>query len=231
MQSMSARIVIAEDDVKQADVLRLYLEREGHTVILTSNGRQALEQIRRRKPDLAILDVMMPELDGLDVLRVLQIEMDVPVIMVTGRSTEDDMLLGLDLGADDYITKPYSPRELVARVRTVLRRSGTVQQEATEFRQGDLVVDVRRHKVLVAGIEVECTPREFDVLEALISSPGRAFTRQGLLEAAFGWDYDGLERTIDVHILNLRKKLETDPSDPTYLLTVYGVGYKMTEDQ
>lgn len=231
MQSMSARIVIAEDDMKQADVLRLYLEREGHTVILTSNGRQALEQIRRRKPDLAILDIMMPELDGLDVLRVLQIEMEVPVIMVTGRSTEDDMLLGLDLGADDYITKPYSPRELVARVRTVLRRSGAVRQEATEFRQGDLVVDTRRHKVLVADTEIECTPREFDVLEALIKNPGKAFTRQGLLEEAFGWDYDGLERTIDVHILNLRKKLEADPSDPTYLVTVYGVGYKMAEDQ
>lgn len=227
---MGARIVIAEDDQKQADVLRLYLEREGHVVILTNNGRDALEQIRRRDPDLAILDVMMPGLDGLDVLRVLSLELNVPVIMVTGRSTEEDMLLGLDLGADDYITKPYSPRELVARVRTVLRRSGSVTDEAVELRHGDLVLDTRRHIVSMAGMQVECTPREFDVLEALISSPGRAFSRQQLLEAAFGWDYDGLERTIDVHILNLRKKLETDPSDPVYLLTVYGVGYKMVEE-
>lgn len=227
---MGARIVIAEDDQKQADVLRLYLEREGHVVILTNNGRDALEQIRRRDPDLAILDVMMPGLDGLDVLRVLSLELNVPVIMVTGRSTEEDMLLGLDLGADDYITKPYSPRELVARVRTVLRRSGSVADEAVELRHGDLVLDTRRHIVSMAGNRLECTPREFDVLQALISSPGRAFSRQQLLEAAFGWDYDGLERTIDVHILNLRKKLEADPSDPVYLLTVYGVGYKMVEE-
>lgn len=228
--SMTARIVIAEDDKKQADVLKLYLEREGHHIVLASNGQQALEQVRQRKPDLLILDVMMPGLDGLDVLRVLRYEMDIPIIMVTGRSTEEDMLVGLDLGADDYITKPYSPRELVARVRTVLRRGGSVQEESTEFTIGRLNVDTRRHKVLVDGTEIECTPREFDVLVTLISEPGKAYSRQQLLEAAFGWDYDGLERTIDVHILNLRKKIEIDPTDPRLILTVYGVGYKMTEE-
>ncbi len=226
---VSARIVIAEDEKKQADVLRLYLEREGHHVVLASNGHQALEEVRRRQPDLLILDVMMPALDGLDVLRVLRFEMDIPIIMVTGRTTEDDMLLGLDLGADDYITKPYSPRELVARVRTVLRRGSPAQQDITEFRQGKLTVDTNRHKVLVDGAEIDCTPREFDVLATLISEPGKAHSRRQLLEAAFGWDYDGLERTIDVHILNLRKKIENDPADPQLLLTVYGVGYKMAE--
>ena len=228
---MGARIVIAEDDPKQADLLRLYLEREGHEIVLTSNGTQALEQIRRRQPDLAILDIMMPKLDGLDVLRVLRYEMDIPVIMVTGRSTEDDMLVGLDLGADDYITKPYSPRELVARVRTVLRRAGAGSERPTLLQHGRLTVDTHRHAVLVEGIEIECTPREFDVLEALITNPGKAFSRQQLLETAFGWDYDGLERTIDVHILNLRKKIEIDPGDPKLLVTVYGVGYKMSDER
>lgn len=227
---MGARIVIAEDDSKQAEVLRLYLEREGHTVIVTNNGRSALEQIRRRQPDLAILDIMMPDIDGLDVLRVIRVELDIPVIMVTGRSTEDDLLLGLDLGADDYLTKPYSPRELVARVRTVLRRSDSLRAPPTCHSVRELTVDVAKHLVLLRGTEVECTPREFDVLEALITEPGKVFSRQQLLEAAFGWDYDGLERTIDVHILNLRKKLEDDPANPGYVVTVYGVGYKLAAE-
>ena len=226
---MGARILVAEDDPKQAELLKLYLEREGHVVVIARDGRAALEQVRRRSPDLAVLDVMMPELDGFDVLRVLQIEMDIPTIMVTGRTAEDDVLLGLDLGADDYITKPYSPRELVARVRSVLRRGGRTPAPTSELVLGSLTVDTRRHQVFVAGDEIECTPREFDVLVALISEPGKVFSRQQLLEAAFGWDYDGLERTIDVHILNLRKKIEVDPANPAMLLTVYGVGYKIAE--
>ncbi|MFV1992230.1 MAG: response regulator transcription factor [Acidimicrobiales bacterium] len=227
---MAARIVVAEDDPKQAQLLRLYLEREGHVVVVASDGREALEQVRRRQPDLMVLDIMMPEIDGLDVVRILRSEMQLPIIMVTGRSTEDDLLLGLDLGADDYLMKPYSPRELVARVRTVLRRTTGAVSEASEFVHGRLTVDVNRHKVMVEAVEIECTPREFDILATLASEPGRVFSRQQLLDAVFGWDYDGLERTIDVHMLNLRKKVEIDPADPQLLLTVFGVGYKMAEE-
>ena len=226
---MSGRLLVAEDDPKQADLIRRYLEREGHAVAVVHDGRSAIDEARRREPDLVVLDVMMPRVDGLDVCRILRYESDVPIIMLTARSTEDDMLLGLDLGADDYITKPYSPRELVARVRTILRRSG---RDATDHRLviGDIVVDTARHEVTRAGAHVECTPKEFAILAALAASPGRAFTRLQLLEEAFGFDYDGLERTVDVHVANLRKKLEPDPADPTHLLTVYGVGYKLNDE-
>ena len=226
---MSGRILVAEDDPKQADLIRRYLEREGHAVAVVHDGRSAIDEARRREPDLVVLDVMMPRVDGLDVCRILRYESDIPIIMLTARSTEDDMLLGLDLGADDYITKPYSPRELVARVRTILRRSG---RDAVDHRLaiGDIVVDTARHEVTRGGQHVDCTPKEFAILAAMAASPGRAFTRLQLLEEAFGFDYDGLERTVDVHIANLRKKLEPDPAAPTHLLTVYGVGYKLNDD-
>jgi DNA-binding response OmpR family regulator len=226
---VNGRILIAEDDVKQAELIRLYLEREGYSVLVTHDGRTALEQIRARQPDLVVLDWMMPGMDGLDVTRAVRMESDVPIVLLTARSTEDDLLLGLDLGADDYITKPFSPRELAARVRTVLRRRLPAQPEEEIHRIGSLEVDSVRHEVRVGGRAVEVTPKEFAILEALARSPGRAFTRTQLLQQAFGFDYEGLERTVDVHVLNLRKKLEPDPGSPTYLLTVYGVGYKMAE--
>ena len=226
---MNGRILIAEDDPKQAELIRLYLEREGYSVLVTHDGRTALEQIRTRRPDLVILDVMMPAMDGLDVTRVLRQESDVPIIMLTARSTEVDLLLGLDLGADDYITKPFSPRELAARVRTVMRRRATAPEPDGVLQIGDLLVDPIRHQVQIAGKEVVVTPKEFAILAALARHPGRAYTRTQLLQAAFGFDYDGLERTVDVHVLNLRKKIEADHTDPTYVLTVYGVGYKMVE--
>jgi len=226
---MMGRILVAEDDPKQAKLIKLYLEREGYSVAMTHDGRAALEEARRLTPDLVLLDVMMPRVDGLDVCRILRYESDVPIVLLTARSTEDDMLLGLDLGADDYITKPFSPRELVARLRTILRRSGAANGVAHRLVVGELVVDTARHEAERAGQPVECTPKEFAILAALAATPGRAFTRPQLLEAAFGFDYDGLERTIDVHVANLRKKLEPDPTDPDYLLTVYGVGYKMND--
>jgi DNA-binding response OmpR family regulator len=228
MAQMSGRIVVAEDDPKQAELIRLYLEREGHAVVVTPDGRSALDEVRRRAPDLVLLDVMMPRVDGLDVCRILRYESDVPIIMVTARSTEDDMLLGLDLGADDYITKPFSPRELVARVRALLRRVGD-SSGADPLVVGALAVDPGRHEVEIDGQPVDVTPKEFGILLALMRHPGRAFTRMALLEEAFGFDYEGLERTVDVHMGNLRKKIEPDPADPTYLLTVYGVGYKLNE--
>jgi DNA-binding response OmpR family regulator len=225
-----ARILVAEDDAKQADLVRMYLEREGHAVSVVRDGRAALDQVRRKQPDLLVLDVMMPKVDGLDVCRVLRAESAVPIVMVTARSTEDDLLLGLDLGADDYVTKPYSPRELVARIRAVLRRagSGTVA-DADVHRVGDLVVDVGRHEVRMADRLVDLTPTEFKLLELLAAAPGRARSRQELLDAALGFDHYALERTVDVHVMNLRRKIEPNHREPRYLLTVYGVGYKMTE--
>ncbi|WP_026877787.1 response regulator transcription factor [Jiangella gansuensis] len=226
---MGARILVAEDDTKQAELVRRYLEREGHFVAVTHDGRAALDEARRRRPDLLVLDVMMPKVDGLDVCRILRSESDTPIIMLTARSTEDDLLLGLDLGADDYLTKPYSPRELVARVRTILRRAGRQRGGSGPYRVGALVVDAERHEVHLDGRRVDVTPAEFKILECLIAEPGRAFPRQKLLEQAFGFDHYALDRTVDVHVMNLRRKIETDPADPGYLLTVYGVGYKLAD--
>jgi DNA-binding response OmpR family regulator len=227
---MPGRILVAEDDPKQAELIRLYLEREGFAVVLAHDGVSALEQIRRRQPDLVVLDVMMPKIDGLDVCRILRHERaDVAIVMLTARSTEEDLLLGLELGADDYLTKPFSPRELVARVRAVLRRAGHADDPAVHH-VGELIVDEGKREVTVDGRSVECTQREFDILVALIRRPGRVFTRLQLLQEAFGFDYNGLERTVDVHIGNLRKKLEADPTEPRYLLTAYGVGYRLNDE-
>ncbi len=229
---MGARILVAEDDEKQAELIRRYLEREGHATVVVHDGRAAIDEARRRRPDLLVLDVMMPNVDGLDVCRVLRAESnglgEMPIIMLTARSTEDDLLLGLDLGADDYVTKPYSPRELVARIRAVLRRRGG-RAESGVYRVGDLSIDTVRHEVELAGRAVETTPAEFKILACLAASPGRAFTRQQLLEHAFGFDHYVFDRTIDVHMMNLRKKIEASPARPRYLLTVYGVGYKLAD--
>ena len=229
---MGARILVAEDDHKQAELVRRYLEREGHATVVVHDGRAAIDEVRRRRPDLLVLDVMMPKVDGLDVCRVLRADKettgDIPIIMLTARSTEDDLLLGLDLGADDYLTKPYSPRELVARIRAVLRRGGAGQDSGV-YQVGELTIDTVRHEVELAGTPVETTPAEFKILAGLAASPGRAFTRQQLLERAFGFDHYVFDRTIDVHVMNLRKKIEAEPARPRYLLTVYGVGYKLAE--
>ncbi|MER7968793.1 MULTISPECIES: response regulator transcription factor [unclassified Streptomyces] len=228
---MSARVLVAEDDPKQAEVVRRYLEREGHTALLVHDGRTALEQARRHRPDLLVLDVMMPVLDGLDVCRILRRESDVPVLMLTARSTEDDLLLGLDLGADDYLTKPYSPRELMARVRALLRRARPSSRAAADpvLRAGGLSVDPVRRVVEIGGRQVTCTPGEFDVLAVLIAEPERVFTRRQLLSLTRGEDRYITERTIDVHILNLRKKIEPVPRQPVYLQTVFGVGYRLSD--
>lgn len=227
--AMSPRILIAEDDPKQAEVVRRYLELEGHSVMVVHDGRAAIDEARRRQPDLLVLDVMMPRVDGLDVCRVLRAESQVPIIMLTARSTEDDLLLGLDLGADDYMGKPYSPRELTARIRTLLRRAGTPGRGRDRRRVGDIQVDIDRHEVTVGGRRISCTAAEFRILACLATAPGRVFTRQQLLDDAFGFEHYALARTIDVHIMKLRQKLEPDPARPQYLLTVYGVGYKVVD--
>lgn len=230
---MCAHILVAEDDEKQAEVVRLYLQEEGHTVVVAGDGRSALDEARRQHPDLVVLDVMMPGgVDGLEVCRVLRRESDVPVLMLTARSTEDDLLLGLDLGADDYMTKPYSPRELMARVRTLLRRTRqNGEADAEVLRVGPLRVDPVRHEVSVDGRVVDCTPGEFQILEVLAKQPGRVFTRQQLLDLTRGFDQFITTRIIDVHMMNLRKKIEADPRRPVHLLTVFGVGYKLIADR
>ncbi|AKU18550.1 XRE family transcriptional regulator [Luteipulveratus mongoliensis] len=227
---MCAHVMVAEDDRRQAELVRRYLEREGHSVLVVHDGGRAIDEIRRRQPDLLVLDAMMPEVDGLETLRILRAEFDFPVLMLTALVSEDDLLRGLDLGADDYLTKPYSPRELMGRVRALLRRvRRTAGAAESVLTVGALVVDPARHEVTVGGGLVECTAAELRLLSTLAAQPGRVFTRGQLLEQAYGRDHYITERTVDVHILNLRKKIEHDPRKPDYLLTVYGVGYKMAD--
>ncbi|WP_327187612.1 response regulator transcription factor [Streptomyces sp. NBC_01334] len=243
--------MVAEDDAKQAELVRRYLEHEGHAVTVVEDGRAALEEVRHREPDLLVLDVMMPRADGLDVVRILRAEdREIPVLMLTARSTEDDLLLGLDLGADDYMTKPFSPRELVARVRTLLRRNrrtaapapvadpaqgpgpapALAPAEADDaLTVGTLRVDPVRHEVSVGGTPVVCTPGEFRILAAMAAEPDRVFTRQRLLAELHGFDKYISGRTVDVHVMHLRKKIERAPRRPVRLLTVFGVGYKLTD--
>jgi DNA-binding response OmpR family regulator len=229
---VTARILVAEDDPKQAHLVRVYLEREGHSVLLVGDGRAALDQCRTRKPDLVVLDVMMPVVDGLDVCRILRSESAVPILLLTARTTEEDVLFGLDIGADDYITKPYSPRELTARVRALLRRSGVVGAEnKAVLRIGDLQIDTGRFEVRVGDRLVTLTAKEFGILEVLAAEPGRAFTRAQIIDRAFGFDHYVLERTVDAHVMNLRRKLEGDPAEPRYVQTVYGRGYRLADQQ
>jgi DNA-binding response OmpR family regulator len=227
---MSARILVAEDDPKQANLIRVYLERDGHSVLVVNDGRRALENSRERRPDLLVLDVMMPSVDGLDVCRILRAESDVPILLLTARSTEDDKLLGLDIGADDYVTKPFSPRELAARVRALLRRAGKGAPVAGAVRAvGDLEIDVARFEVRVRGRRVVLTAKEFGILEVLAAEPGRVFTRAQIIDRAFGFDHYVLERTVDAHVMNLRRKIEEDPAEPRYVQTVYGRGYRLAD--
>jgi DNA-binding response OmpR family regulator len=222
-------VLVAEDDENQAELLRRYLEQDHHTVVVARDGSQAIESARRHRPALVVLDLMLPKVDGLDVCRTLRAESDVLVLMLTARSTEDDMLLGLGLGADDYMTKPFSPRELVARVRTLLRR-GQQARPALDpmLRAGPLVIDPIRHEVTMAGRPVDCTPGEFRLLEILAAEQDRVFTREQLLSRMHGFDSYITGRTVDAHVKNLRRKIEANSREPEYLVTVYGVGYKLT---
>jgi DNA-binding response OmpR family regulator len=228
--NMNRKILVVDDDKKTAELIKLYLERDGYRVFLAHDGLGALELGRTKQPDLIVLDLMLPSVDGLDVCRLLRAESKLPIIMLTARTTEDDKLLGLDVGADDYVTKPFSPRELVARVRAVLRRAASGETVPLELTFKEMHLDLGRHEVRVRGVPVHLTPKEFNILATLASQPGRAFSRLDLLEKVFGFDYEGLERTLDVHVMNLRRKIEPDPSQPTYILTVYGLGYKFAEE-
>ena len=230
---MCAHVLVAEDDGMQAELIRRSLLAEGHTATVVHDGPAALDAARRLRPDLVVLDLMLPVIDGFGVCRVLRRDdgdPDIPVLMLTARSAEDDVLLGLELGADDYMTKPYSPRELMARVRTVLRRSGRAggRREDAVVRAAGISVDPARHEVRRDGEPVECTPAEFQILLAMTAEPERVFSRRQLLECTRGTDRASTERAVDVHIMNLRRKIEADPRRPTRLLTVFGVGYKLS---
>lgn len=226
-------VLVVEDELPIVEVVRDYLKESGYRVLTARDGQTALTVARRDHPDLVILDLMLPGgMDGLDVCRQLRrdpILGDVPIIMLTARIEETDRLIGLELGADDYVTKPFSPREVVARVRAVLRRVGRVSQPVGLVRVGDLTVDLVNRSVVVAGQAVSLTPTEFDLLSVLAGQPGRPFTRAQLMDQVYDVAYDGYDRAIDSHIKNLRRKIEPDPRQPRYVLTVYGVGYKLGE--
>ncbi len=225
------RILIADDERELRDMLRAYLTAEGFAVQEAGDGPATLEEVRRREPDLVLLDVGLPGLDGFEVLRQLRTTSSVPVIMVTARAEEVDRVVGLTVGADDYVTKPFSPRELVARIRAVLRRGRTGPGSNDEtLRFPGLVVDAARREVTVDGRPVELTTLEFDLLRTLASAPGRVLTRNQLMERVWGWDFVGVDRVVDVHISNLRKALGDDPAAPRFIATVRGVGYKFVAE-
>ena len=220
---------MVDDEPQLVKVLRGYLEQAGFRVVTAGDGPMALAQHKREKPDLVLLDLNLPGMDGIDVARRLRAASTVPIIMVTARVEETDRLIGLELGADDYVTKPFSPREVVARVRAVLRRAKAGPAAPEVIRAGDVAIDQTRHTVTRSGEPIELTPTEFGLLAALAREPGRAFTRLQLLEASQGDAFEGYERTVDAHIKNLRAKLERDPKRPEYILTVFGVGYKFRD--
>jgi len=223
---MNETILVVDDEERLVSLVRAYLAQEGFHVVTAHDGREALFAARQAKPDLIILDLMMPEMDGWEFIRLHHKERDTPIILLTARVEETDKVLGLELGADDYITKPFSPRELVARVRAVLRRAQKEPAEADVLRADNLALDRTAHRVTVAGEMVDLTPSEFDLLATLMSTPGRAFSRMELLDRLQGDAYEGYERTVDVHVKNLRAKIEEDPRNPRYIETVYGVGYR-----
>ncbi len=223
-------ILVVDDEPKIVQIARDYLEHAGFSVLSAYDGRSALDLVRARKPDLIILDLGLPLMDGLDITRTLRKELNVPIIMLTARSEESDKLVGLELGADDYITKPFSPKELVARVRTVLRRVEPAENQAEVLRSAGLTLDLPRMRTEVEGREVELTTTEFQILATLARQPGRVFTRSQLLEAVQGVAIESYERAIDAHIKNIRRKIEPDPRHPRYILMVYGMGYKLADE-
>ena len=226
---MPIQILIAEDDPRQAEIVRRYLQSAGYDAVVVSDGRAAIDAVRRLSPDLLVLDLMLPAIDGLDVCRVLRVDHELPILVLTARSDQEDLLLGLDVGADDYLSKPYDPRELMARVRNLLRRAlrTTVAPDRT-LQVGALRVDPAGHTLHVAGQPVSCTRGEFALIATLAAAPDRVFTRRQLLDQIRHLDSGTTDRGIDMHISNLRRKIGDDPRRPVHLQTVHGVGYKLT---
>lgn len=227
---MSKKVLVVDDDAKTVELVKLYLKRDGYNVIVAYDGVEGLRLARESHPDIVVLDIMLPGMSGLEVCRILRRETEVPIIMLTARTTENDKLVGLDSGADDYVTKPFSPRELAARVRAILRRlpDESASRGPAEIKNGELILNFDRHEAFLAGQPLSLTPIEFKLLGVLVKEPGRVFSRAQLIEKVLGYEFNGFDRTIDVHILNLRRKLEADSSQPasSYIKTVYGSGYK-----
>jgi DNA-binding response OmpR family regulator len=227
---MTKTILVVDDNERLRTLVKAYLTQEGFRVLAAVNGRDALFLAREEQPDLILLDIMMPEMDGYEFMRLHRQERPTPIILLTAKIEETDTLLGLELGADDYIAKPFSMRILAARIRAVLRRFNQESPAAPVLRVGEIMLDRNGRYVKVAGQAVDLTPSEFDILAALIANPGRAFTRLELLDRVQGDTYEGYERTIDVHMRNLRRKIEPDPRCPRYIETVYGVGYRLAPE-
>ncbi len=226
------KILVVDDEPQITQLARAYLEQGGFAVVTAKDGPGALAAFRAEKPDLLVLDLGLPNLDGLDVTRNIRKDSNIPIVMLTARGEESDKLVGLELGADDYIVKPFSPKELVARVRAVLRRSETVATTNAEvIRAGDLTLDIARMRATVGDQAIDLTATEFQLLTALAQQPGRIFTRAQLLDAVRGVAIESYERAIDAHIKNIRRKLEPNPRQPKYVLTVYGVGYKFNDEE
>jgi two-component system alkaline phosphatase synthesis response regulator PhoP len=231
-QRTAQRILVVDDDKEIVRLVQAYLEQAGFQVLTAYDGETALHSLRRDRPDLVVLDLMLPGRDGWDVTRIVRGDSALaktPIIMLTARVEDTDKIVGLELGADDYITKPFNPREVVARVRSVLRRSqfGEALAQRRVLQLAGLLMDLDRHEVMVHGQPVELTPTEFDLLRTLMENPGYAFTRMELIEQGLGYEYEGMERTLDSHVKNLRRKIEPDPRKPSYIQTVYGVGYRL----
>jgi DNA-binding response OmpR family regulator len=226
---MLKTILVVDDKASVRTLVREYLTAEGFRVITAENGQNALYAARQEKPDLVLLDIMMPEMDGYEFIRAYRRESSIPVILLTAKMEETDKVLGLELGADDYITKPFGMKELVARIHAALRRAGSPVAPSAVLRVGEIALDKESHQVTVGGRLVRLTPSEFDLLAALMAAPGRAFSRLDLLEHLQGVAFEGAARSVDIHIRNLRTKIESEPSRPHYIATVFGVGYRFTE--
>jgi len=227
---MSKTIMVVDDEKRLVSLVESYLIQEGYRVVSANNGKEALPIASREKPDLIILDIMMPEMDGYAFMREHRKELDTPIILLTARVDDEEHVIGLELGADDYITKPFRPRELVARVRAVLRRVGKTEPQGKVLQVADVTLDRDSRTVMVADQSVDLTPSEFDLLAALMTNPGRVYSRLDLLDVIQGVRYEGYERTIDTHIKNLRAKIETESRSPRYIETVYGVGYRFRRE-
>jgi len=226
---MAKKILVVDDEKRIVEILKAYLERDGYQAIAAYDGRSALELARGNSPDLIILDLMLPEVSGWDVCRELRKETDVPIIMLTARDDTTDKIIGLELGADDYVTKPFDPKEIISRVRAVLRRSDVKPASKSTINVGEIMIDTNKRLVRRGDRNIELTPIEFDILRVMAENPGRVYSRMQLLDKVQGDAYEGYERTVDSHVKNLRKKLELDPEHPRYIITVYGVGYKLGE--
>ncbi|MEQ8171947.1 MAG: response regulator transcription factor [Candidatus Eremiobacterota bacterium] len=225
------KILVVDDERNIVELMKFNLKKEGYEVATAFDGMEALRVAREEKPDLIILDLMMPELGGLDVCKTLRKESKVPIIIVTAKGEEIDMILGLELGADDYVTKPFSPKLLITKIRTVLRRTGQKSDEQEELHFDNLHINLIKHEVRLNDKKIDLKPKEFDLLKLLATSAGKVFTRDFLLEQLWGYDYLGDTRTVDVHVRRLRQKIEDKPSNPKYLKTVHGIGYKFQGEE